>query len=112
MARSKDKSRDKKSTDGKAVLPLLDMKVSTMELSYINDNLEDHEGDGHVTIPENGIELTDHKSIPTDSIPAKIPPRDHSVRFDYEGSSIDPKADTEGKEPVVHGNQYRVSGIP
>ena len=30
MARSKDKSRDEKSTDGKAVLPLPDMTVSPM----------------------------------------------------------------------------------
>ena len=42
MARPKYKSRDEKSTDGKSVLPLTDMTVSPMELSYPNDNLEDH----------------------------------------------------------------------
>ena len=52
MARSKDKSRDEKSTDGQEVLPLPDMTVSPLELSYLNDHLEDHEGDGHVNIPE------------------------------------------------------------
>ena len=61
MARSKDKPRDEKSTDGQAVLPLPDMMVSPMELSYPNDHLEDHEGDGHVTIHDGGIELTDHE---------------------------------------------------
>ena len=101
MARSKDKYTDKKSTDGQAVLPLLDMKVSTMELSYPNDHLEDHDGYGHVTKPNDGLELTDHLYIPTGSTPDKMPPRDHSNRFDDEGPSIDPKADTEGKELVV-----------
>ena len=42
MARSKDKPRDEKSTDGQSFLPLPDMKVSPMELSYTNDHLEDH----------------------------------------------------------------------
>ena len=74
MARSKDKSRDKKSTDRQAVLPLPDMRFSLMELSYPNDHLEDHEVDGHVTRPDNGLELTDYASIPTGSTPAKIPP--------------------------------------
>ena len=37
MARPKDKSRDEKSTDGQAVLPLLYMTLSTMGLSYPND---------------------------------------------------------------------------
>ena len=42
MAMSKDKSRDDKSIDGQAILPLPDMTVSHMGLSYPNDNLEDH----------------------------------------------------------------------
>ena len=112
MTRSKDKSRDDKSTDGKAVLPLPDMTVSPMELSYLNDHLEDYEGDGLVTRPEDGLDLTDHASIPTGSTPAKIPPRDHSDRFNDEGMSIYPKADAEGKEPVVDGKQDSVRVSP
>ena len=50
--------------------------------------------------------------IPTGSTPAKIPPRDHSNRFDDEGTIIDPKADTEGKELVVGGKQDSVRGRP
>ena len=88
MARSKDKSRDKKSIDGQAVLPLTDMAVSPTELSYPNDHLENHEGDRHVNIPDIGLELTEHASTPTGSTPAKIPPRDHSDSFDDEGMSI------------------------
>ena len=82
MARSKDKLRDDKSTDGKAVLPLPDMTVSPMELSYHNDHLEDNEGYGNVTRPDDGIELTDHASIPTGSMISKPRPRDHSDIFD------------------------------
>ena len=74
MARSKDKSRDEKSTDGKAVLPLPDMTVSSMEFRYPNDHLEDHEVYGNVTISDYCIDLTDHASIPNGSMPAKIPP--------------------------------------
>ena len=74
-------------------------------MSYPNDHLEDHEGDGHVTRPDDGLELTDHASIPTGSTPAKMPPRDHSDSFDDEGPSIDPKADKEGKETVMDGKQ-------
>ena len=110
MARSKDKSRDEKSIDGQAVLPLPDMMVSPMELSYPNDYLENHEGDGHVTRPDKGIELTDHAPIPTGRTPAKMPPRYHSDIFDDEGPIIDPKDDTEGKEPVVDGKQDSVRG--
>ena len=58
--RSKDKLRDEKSIDGKEVLPLPDMTVSPMELRYPNDHLKDHEGDGNVTRPDAGPELTDH----------------------------------------------------
>ena len=105
MARSKDKSRDEKSTDGKAVLPLPDMTVSPMELRYPNDHLEDHERDGDVTRPDDDLEDNDHASIPTGSTPAKITPQDHSDSFDDEGLSIDTKTDTEGKEPVVDGKQ-------
>ena len=83
MAMSEDKLRDEKSTDGQEVLPLPDMKVSPMELSYPNDYLEDHGRDGHVTILDKVIELTYHVSIPTVSTPVKIPPRDHSDIFDY-----------------------------
>ena len=97
MARSKDKPRDEKSTDGQEFLPLPDTTVSPMELSYSNDHLEDHEGDGNVTRSYECLELTDHASIPTGSTPAKIPPRYHSDTFDDEGPSIDPKADTEGR---------------
>ena len=93
MARSKDKLRDDKSTDGQAVLPLPDITVSPMEYRYPNDHLEDHEVDGHVTRPDNGLELTDYASIPTGSTPAKMPSRDQSDRFDDEGPSIEPKAD-------------------
>ena len=82
MSRSKDKLRDKKSTDGKAVLPLPDMTVSTMVLIYPNDHLEDHEGDGHVNRPDSGLELSDHASIPAGSTPTKMPPWDHSDSFD------------------------------
>ena len=60
MDMSKDKSRDEKCTDGKAVLPLLYMKVSPMELRYPNYHLEDHEGYGPVTRPHNSLDLTDH----------------------------------------------------
>ena len=82
MARSKDKLRDDKSTDGQAVLPLPDMMVSPMELSYLNDHFKDHEGYGNVTRPDDGIELTDHASIPTGSMISKTRPRDHSDIFD------------------------------
>ena len=112
MARSKDKSRDKKSTDGQAVLTLPDMTVSPMELSYYNDHLEDHEGYGHVTRPEEGLDITDHASIPTGSTPAKIPTRYHSAIFDDEWTIINIKDYTEGKEPVVDGNQDSVRGRP
>ena len=112
MARSKDKSRDEKSTDGQAVLPLPGMTLSPMELRYPNDHLEYHEGDGPVTRPDNSIELTDHASIPTGITPTKITPQDHSGRFYDEVLSIDPKADTEWKEPVVNGKQDIVRGIP
>ena len=94
MARSKDKLRDEKSTDGQAVLTLPDMTVSPMELSYPNDHLEYHEVYGNVTRPDKGLEFTYHSSIPTGSTPAKIPPWYHSDRFDDEGPIIDPKADT------------------
>ena len=60
MDRSKDKSRDDKSTDGQAVLSLPDMKVSPMELGHPNDHLEYHEGNMHITRPDNSVELTDH----------------------------------------------------
>ena len=79
-------------------------------MSYPNDHLEGHGGDGHVTRPAKGLEITEHASIPTGSTPAKMPPRDHSDRFYDEGTSIESKADTEGKEPVVGGNQYSVRG--
>ena len=101
MARSKYKSRDKKSTYGQALLPLPDMTVSPMELSYPNDHIEDHEVDGHLTIYGNSLDITDHESIPTGSTPAKIPPWDHSNIFYDKGPSIDPKADLEEKELVV-----------
>ena len=39
-----------------------------------------------------------------------MPPRDHSDRFDDEGTSIKPKAGTEGKELVVYGKQENVRG--
>ena len=112
MARSKDKSRDKKSTDGKAFLPLPDMTVSPMELIYTNDHLEDREGDGHLTRPDDGLALTNHASIPTGITPSKITPRDHSDSFDEEGPSVYSKSHTEGKELVVDGNQDSVCGIP
>ena len=112
MARSKDKERDKKSTDGQSVLPLPDMTVSPMELSYPNDHLEYNERDGHITRPDEGIELTENSSIPTGSMPAKMPPQDHSDSFDDEGPSIEPKSDTEVKEPEVDGKQDRVHGSP
>ena len=83
-----------------------------MELSYPNDNLDYHEWDWHVTRPDTVLELTDHASILTGSTPAKIPPRDHSDIFDDEGLSIDPKADTYGKEPVVSVNQDSLCGSP
>ena len=41
-----------------------------------------------------------------------MPPRDHSDSFDDERISTDPKADREGKEPVVDGKQYIVCGSP
>ena len=88
------------------------MTVLPMEFSYPNYHLEDHEGDGHVTRPEKILDLTDQASIPTGSTPAKMPPRYHSDSFDYEGTSMKTKADTEGKEPVVDGKQYSVRGIP
>ena len=88
------------------------MTVSPMELSYHNDHLEYHKVDGNVTRPDGSIELTDHASITTGSTPAKIPHRDHSDSFDDEGPSIEPKADIEGKEPVVDVNQDSVRGSP
>ena len=60
MDRSKYKLRDKKSTDGQAALPLSDMTVSPMELIYPNDHLEDHEVDGNITIPDEGLEIIYH----------------------------------------------------
>ena len=60
MARSKDKYRDKKSTDRQALLPLPDMTVSPMKLRYPNDHLEDHEGYGHVARPNDSLEISDH----------------------------------------------------
>ena len=110
MARSKDKSRDEKYIDGQSVLPLLDMKVSPMQLSYNNDHLEDQEGVGHVTRPDEDIELTDHASIPTGITPAKMTPRYLSDSFDDEGPSINPKADKEEKEPVVNVKQDNLHG--
>ena len=59
-SRSKDKSRDDKSTDGKAVLTLIYMMVLPMEWIYPNAHLEDHEGGGHVTRADDGLDLTDH----------------------------------------------------
>ena len=112
MARSKDKSKDKKSIDGQAFLTLPDMTVSPMEFIYPNDHLEDHEGDRHVTRPDNGIEITDHASIPTGNTPAKMPPQDHSYILYDERPSIDPKADTERKKPVVGVKQDSVRSIP
>ena len=88
------------------------MTVSPMELSYPNDHLEDHEGYGHVTRPDDGLEITDHASIPTGSTPAKMSPWNQSESFDDEGPSINPKADTEGKEPVVDGKKDSVHGSP
>ena len=41
-----------------------------------------------------------------------MPPWDHSDRFEDEGPSIEPKADTERKEPVVDGKQESVRGSP
>ena len=79
---------------------------------YPNYQLEDHEGDEHVTITDDGLELTDHASIPTGSTPAKMPPRVYSDSFDDEGPSIDPKADTDGKEPVLGVNQDSVCVSP
>ena len=112
MARLKDKSRDKKSTDGQAVLPLPDMTVSPMESSYPDDHLEDHKVDGKVTILDNGLELTDHASILNGSTPDKIPPRYHSDSFHDERPSIDTKADVKGKELVVYGKQDSVRVRP
>ena len=112
IARSKDKSRDEKYIDGQSVLPLLDMKVSPMQLSYNNDNLEDQEGVGHVTRPDEDLELTDHASIPTGITPAKMTPRYLSDSFDDEGQSINTNADTKVKEPVVSVNQDSVCGRP
>ena len=110
MARSKDKQRNEKSTYGQAVLPLLDMTVSPMEFIYPNYYLQYHGGYGHVTRPDDGLELTDHASITTCSTPAKMPPQDHSDSFDDEGPSINPKADKEEKEPVVDVKQDNVHG--
>ena len=62
------------------------MIVSPMELSHPDDHLEDHEEDGHVTRSADSLEITNHVSIPTGSMPAKIPPWDHSDSFDDEGS--------------------------
>ena len=45
-------------------------------------------------------------------VPDKNPLWDHSDNFDDEGLSIEPKADTEGKEPVVDGNQDSMCGSP
>ena len=112
MSKSKDKLRDKKSTYGQAVLPLPDMMVSPMEYSYPNAHLEDYEGDGHITRPDAGLQLTEHASIPNGSTPAKIPSRDNSESFDDEGTSIEPKADTEGKERVVDDKQVSVCVRP
>ena len=81
-----------------------------MEFRYPNDHLEDHEVDGHVTRPDAGLEITDHVSIPTGSMPDKIPPQDHSDSFDDEGKSINPKDDTEGKETEANGKQDIVCG--
>ena len=88
------------------------MTFSPMELSYPYYHLEDHEVDGNVTIPDDGLELTDHASIPTVRTPAKMPPWYHSDSFYDEGLSIDPKADTEGKKPMVDGKQDSVCGSP
>ena len=112
MFRSKYESRDEKSTDGKEVLPLRDMTVSYMGMSYPNYHVENYEVDGHVTGPDDGLDLTDHASIPTGSMPYKIPPWDHSDGFDDEGLIIDPKSDTEGKEPMVDRNKYSVHDSP
>ena len=68
--------------------------VSPMELRQPNDHLNDYEGDGRVTRPDNGLDTTDHASIPTGSTPSKISPWDHSDIFNDEGTSIDPKAYT------------------
>ena len=97
IAKSENKSRGEKSTYRQVVLPLSDLMVSPMELSYPNDHLEDHEGDGHVTRPDDGLDIADHASITTGITPAKTPPQDNSDSFDDEGPSINPKADTEGK---------------
>ena len=42
----------------------------------------------------------------------KMPLRDHSDSFDDEGPSINPKDDTEGKEPVVDVKQDSMCGSP
>ena len=83
-----------------------------MELSYPNYCLEYHEEDGNITRPEDGLEITDHASIPTVSTPEKMPPRYHSDSFDYKEPMIDTKADIEGKEPVVDGKQDILRGSP
>ena len=88
------------------------MTFSPMEFIYPNDRLEDHEGDGHVTRPDDCLDLTDHASIPTGITPYKILPRDHSTRFDDEGTSINTKADTEEKEIVVDVKQDSVRSNP
>ena len=88
------------------------MTVSPMALIYPNDYLEDHEGDTYVTRLDYSLELTHHASIRTGNTPAQMPPRDHSDSFDDKETSINPKADTEGKEPVAVGNQYSVCGSP
>ena len=112
ISSSKYKSRDERCTDGQAFLSLPDTKVSPMELSYLNDNLEDHEGDGHITRTDGSLEFTDHTSIPTGRMPAKIPPWDQSDSLYDEGTSFDPKSDIEGKELVVDVNQDIVRGSP
>ena len=83
-----------------------------MELSYPNYHLENHEGYGHVTRPDNVLELTDHASIQNGSTPEKNPPQVHSDIFDDEGPSNEPKTDIEGKEPVADRNQNSVSVSP
>ena len=83
-----------------------------MEYIHPNDHSEYHEGDGSATRPDDGLEITDHVSIPIGSTPDKIPPWDHSDSFDDERPIIDTKADTEGNEPVVDGKQDRVRVSP
>ena len=68
-----------------------------MELSYPNYHLEDHEVDGNVTIPDDGLELTDHASIPTVRTPAKMPPWYHSDSFYDEGLASIPRLIQRGR---------------